>query len=78
MVCETTKQDFFQGSSRQFLSQKFSEDYYRQPVLTEEMGLPLPYRRESMDELSREAIERIQLRNRYRRVVTETYVSPTV
>lgn len=33
----------------------FRDDYYRQPILTEKAGIPLPYRRGFIDPLTKEA-----------------------
>lgn len=50
-------------------SSTFCEDAYRQPVLTEEAGVPLPYRGGEMDDLTREAIQKLKTKQtRYARM----------
>lgn len=62
------------GAGTQNVGTTFREDAYRQPVLTEEAGIPLPYRRgEEGDELTEQAIRELRSKeSRYQRMSSPT------
>ena len=60
------------------LKEKFSEDFYRQPVLTARAGRPLPYRRkDGADELTKIAWSKLDGEtSRYQRMLDEKKPAP--
>ena len=51
---------FTPGAGARRLVSTFSDDEYRQPVLTEESGKPLSYRRAQVDVLTEQAVGTLQ------------------
>ena len=48
------------GSEAVSIQDLFRDDHYRQPILTERSGMPLPYRRGQNDLLTDEAIRKLR------------------